>query len=211
MNPSFTTLDGRSVASNPAAVRVNPFRWLRYYPFWPTMLGLMTAGSLLLPLMSGWFWVVPIVLVLAQAIYWRRVTEHFRFGDRNPGLILLTHPLRVATATDMTTGGGSYPVLKVVQHSFRFRGEAAPVEGELVATVSLYSGDGSTAPRHWSDFDPIPILCATGERDVLSRSLAEFDDASLALLRHLVSNSTSLEPGLYWFDPETLEPVPPPP
>jgi len=63
----------------------------------------------------------------------------------------------LAVFTDLTTGDGEYPVIKILPHPVP-RGTRYSV-GDKCATVAMYSG--SAEAEHWEDFDPIMIDCAT--------------------------------------------------
>jgi hypothetical protein len=205
--PRFTTISHTATATNPGEIRLRRWVWIRHYPAWPLFLFLGLVASVGLLWISWHFWPLVALAVLIKLVYWKRVREHFRYGDCNPGIVLQERPLRVATATDMTTGRGFFPVLKVVQHSFRFRGAAAPKEGEIIPTVALYQGDGRPGAQHWIDFLPIPVRCATNDAETIAFARDSFTEDAISFLKALVNKSRSLKPGLHWFDPETLEAI----
>jgi hypothetical protein len=115
-------------------------------------------------------------------LYWLRVRLRFRFGCVNPSQVVSTAPFMLAVFTDLTTGDGHYPVIKILSHPVP-RGTRYSV-GDKCATVAMYSG--STEAEHWEDFDPIMIDCAT-------RSSSAIEN----VLRSIPANEwSSLEEGL---------------
>jgi hypothetical protein len=115
MSDRNITVDNRTVASNPAATRVNYLRWVRYYPHWPIILISLLAVSFFLTLgVSLWFLALLVPVLFYNGRYWIRLKEFFRSGDANPGIVIQLNPTLVAVATDLTQGFGSYPAVKVI-------------------------------------------------------------------------------------------------
>jgi len=155
--PRLALVDDRSTASNPGRVSVQWLRYAIHFPFWPACLGGGFVAS------AGWtvarpsFWPVPVVALALNLFYWLRVSLRFRFGCVNPGRVVSTAPFTLAVFTDLTTGGGEYPVIKILRHPVP-RGNRYAV-GDKCATVAMYSG--ASDADHWEDFDPAMVDCAT--------------------------------------------------
>jgi hypothetical protein len=196
------TIDGGTVASDPAKARISKLRWFRFYPVWP-----LIWGSLLV--LSFWavyfitVWLVPIALlaVLLNAWYWRRVREHFEHGDTNPGLVIAVNPTEIAVATDLTQGVGSYPAVKVIRTRLRkIMGEKIRV-GMRLPTVALYSRGTDSKIPYWVDFNPVPVECGTSNRLTLERITASFNATHWGRLDTYTQLLPSATPGLYRFEP----------
>jgi hypothetical protein len=169
------TLDDSARASRPGNLRVNRWRWFRHYPKWPMIWFSSLAFFVVMAcLVHGSFWIFATLLLAMNWLYWQRVSDHFRHGCANPAIILSLQPMRIAVSTDLTKGVGNYPVIKIIQKSLPTACGQQPRVGTLLATVSLYFPSSEEEP-HWSDFDPRPIDCATGDLDAMQRVMSGMD------------------------------------
>src|SRR4051794_4766671 len=109
-------VDDRSVASKPGGISVNPFRYAAHFPFWPLVFGGALVGSIALTTAQPKLWFVTLLVLGINFLFWLRVRLHFRFGCINPAKIVSLSPFTLAVMTDLTTGAGSYPVLKILRH-----------------------------------------------------------------------------------------------
>jgi len=197
------TVDNRTVASNPAATRVNRLRWVRYYPLWPFVLASLFAVSLFLTLrVSFWFLVLLIPILYYNVFYWIRLKEFFRGGDANPGIVIQLNPTLVAVATDLSQGFRPYPAVKVIQTRLNSMMGESPKLGTRLPTVALYTRGPDNNCPHWIDFDPRPLECTTDDQETLQRVMASFTDEQWALLRWAMLQLPRKEPGLYMLKPE---------
>jgi hypothetical protein len=155
--PKLALVDDRSSASNPGRVSVRTLRFAMHFPFWPGCLavGLLVSASWTAVRPS--FWPIPALALVVNFLYWLRVRLRFRFGCVNPSQVISTAPFMLAVFTDLTTGDGEYPVIKVLSHPVPCGRRYAV--GDKCATVAMYSGSGEL--DHWEDFDPIMVDCAT--------------------------------------------------
>jgi len=118
----------------------------------------------------------------------------FRFGCVNPSQVISTAPFRLAVFTDLTTGDGEYPVIKILSHPIP-RGRHYGV-GDKCATVAMYSG--STEAEHWEDFDPIMVDCATTNFSAIENVLKSIPPEEWFQLEHgLKRLPTPLKQGIY--------------
>lgn len=168
------TLDNSARASNPGGLRVNPLRWLQHYPTWPLILffGFWALIALAWLLNRQQLWGLAVAALVMNGFYWKRLREHFRYGDANPGIVVSLEPMLIAVATDLTRGVGQYPVVKIFKKRLPTIGGQLPQLGSRLATVALY--DGSDKSPHWSDFDPRPAQCATADQAALDRVMHSF-------------------------------------
>jgi hypothetical protein len=155
--PKLALVDDRSTASNPGRVSVRTFRFAMHFPVCPASLatGLLVSASW--AALRPSFWPIPALALGVNFLYWLRVRLRFRFGCVNPSEVISIAPFTLAVFTDLTTGDGPYPVIKILSHPVP-RGSRYAV-GDKCATVAMYSG--SREAEHWEDFDPIMVDCAT--------------------------------------------------
>ena len=160
-------VDDRSSASNPGEFPVQPLRYASHFPLWPCTLAiglcLMGVWTVLRPA----FWPWAVVFLILNVLFWTRVKLRFRHGCVNPATILSTAPLTLAVFTDLSTGSGTYPVIKILPHPAP-KGTQLKV-GDKCATVAMYTG--APNPWHWESFSPILVECATNSRLTTERAL----------------------------------------
>jgi hypothetical protein len=174
--PRSWTLDTSSYASNPGHVPLNPWRWLRYYPKWPLLwFSSLVAFVAMACFVDSNLWAAAALLLVGNWFYWQRVREHFPHGCANPAIIVSMRPMRIAVSTDLSKGVGEYPVIKIIKKSVAPACGQIPEVGSKLAAVALYNSSDAAVP-HWSDFDPRPIDCATGDVEVMERVMQSFTD-----------------------------------
>jgi hypothetical protein len=187
-------------ASRPGRVALNPIHWALHYPLVPVsgiiLIGIVISGVQLRFLPPGVI-VVALFLCVAYVLYWYRVFAHFWHGDANPGIIVSTNPTLVAVSTDMRTGYGEYPAVKIIRAPTRdVEGRQYEV-GDHLPTVALYSG--SQTNSHWDNFDPRPAQAATSSRRAIRKLLNRFAEEDWARLEsYLRSIPQPYRTGLYW-------------
>jgi hypothetical protein len=195
---SSLTLNNDTSASNPARARLNPLRYAWFYPTWPLSWTVLLAASVFLAVgVSLWFLFLVASILTLNIFYWIRVKEFFVHGDSNPGLVIHLQPTLVAVVTDLGNRGGAYPAIKVFRTRLR-RSMGERIEpGTRLATVALYSrGTDPNAP-HWTDFDPRPLECATGNPQVIHRVFDLYSRGEWRRLEACVERLPSPAPGLY--------------
>lgn len=186
MRERSITVDSNTLASCPGQLKISMWRWLLRHPRWPVVLGASLAFILWAAVKVHWGWWVPAVpVLLGNLYYWRRVREHFIFGDVNPGQVISVTPFLIAVRTDLSFGPGYYPVLKIFEEKASGRWSVPLVTGAIVATVSLYYRSEEYNP-YWEDFDPHPIDPLVSDledaKQILKRiSIEEVDQLSQAI------------------------------
>ena len=203
--PTGLTMSQGSYASNPGKLRVNPLRWILHKPTWPIVLALLFVGSV--ALVSFWpGFLTGFALLFGGAFnffYWRRVSDHFRYGCANPGIVVSLDPTLIAVSTDLTMGEGKYPVIKIIEANLtKSAGEPLKV-GSLLPTVALYNHPANDDHPHWSDFDPLPADYVTGNVAKVLMVLATFTHEDIDELKSGLKHiKQPYEPGLYVLWPE---------
>jgi hypothetical protein len=193
------TLDNSTSASQPGGIRVEFFRWFQSYPKWPSIWGGMLFLSLVLAIAySKFFWVAFLVALIINVFYWQRVRDHFLHGCVNPAVIVSVEPMLIAAATDLSTGQGTYPAIRIFESSLSSVCGQEPKIGTRLATVALYSsGTNEHAPK-WDSFDPRPVDCATTDQTVMSHTMNAIDQESWQQLQSwLAYIPRPFQPGLY--------------
>jgi len=203
------TLNYNSRASHPGGLRVQPLRWIRFYPAKPLTMLAGLLGSIVGAFLMHWgFAVVSLLLLWINYDYWLRVRERFHFGCTNPAVIVSLNPTLIAVSTNLVRRGlGEFAAIRIIRHSLpKIRGES-PRVGTLLTTVSLYTSPIDPMRPHWADFSPIPADCASGDpqqQDRLMQSLGPEEWEKLEM--RLAEVPRPFEPGLYtirWHMPET--------
>ena len=172
------TLDRSTRASNPGSLSVKPLVWLQHYPVWPLAWLAGVVAMLVLALLGHWiFWIPAALLLGMNALYWRRVQVHFRYGAVNPGVVVSVNPMRIAFMSDLGKGDGrSFPIVKVIEKELPEHDGKRWVPGTALAAVALYKRHVDDDFPRWKDFDPRPVACATDDRDAIAavqRSVTE--------------------------------------
>lgn len=194
MNKNKTkTLSNNTIASNPGGVNFLPWIYLRYYPISGLSLAALLISSLFLLTYSLHFLVFPVLIFSANSFYWSQKKEQFKFGDSNPGRVIHTNPTLIAVATNLTKYGKNFPVIKVIK---------SPINnlaiGDIIGTIAVYSAGKDESLPHWVDFDPIPIECATNNKEEIDAALRSYNIGQLEALDFGVSTlEKPYKKGLY--------------
>lgn len=204
MGPKALTVDNRTRASNPGGLRVQYLVFLRSYP----LFGLWCFGSLAASLaLAPWnltFLILAVLLGAVAALWLIRVREYFQHGCVNAAKVVSHRPDLIAVITDLTTGKGNTPVVKIVPHPLGRMSGGRPPVGTRLATVALYSGNGQKG--HWDNFFPVAVNCATADRGAIQsllRGIPARDWVELDEGLSQVSNPKA--PGLYNVDLAALK------
>ena len=165
------TVNNDTAASTPGRLALNRLQWFRCYPKWPLIWGISLLTLVCLTAFHdvGW-WVLAALVLLMNSLYWTRVREHFGSGDVCPAMVISVQPLLIAVGTDMTTGSGNYPVIKVISIPGASLPSRQRVVGTRLATVALYNG--SLDEPHWRDFYPRPAGAATTDAGMIDGMMA---------------------------------------
>jgi len=192
------TLDDSAIASHPGRLRVSSWLWTRRYPKWPVLLAVALVATVVLSFTVDRMFLASVPLALIPNVfYWKRVREHFRHGDANPGVVVSRDPLRIAVWTDMTKGEGSYPVLRVFgEPPWEVEGKPLDV-GTRVATVGLYAVDEEEARPYWERFDPRPVAPVAAEEAEAQALLESFGPERWERLERAVTTMGAVEEGLH--------------
>lgn len=195
------TMSDVAKASNPGHLRANRLKYCLAFPKWSTFCFGGLAFFTVLTFLVHYMFVVGTLLFLCLcAFYWVHLRERFIHGCINPGVIVSEEQGLIAVATDLTTGIGSYPVIKVLHHPLLMMLNQRRSKGTLVPTVAVYRGDENSP--HWSDFFPIAVDCVTFGREPVDRILRQIDPEDWDQLRGgLEQVPRPFRPGLYFVDP----------
>ncbi len=199
MEQHSLTLADDARASNPGGIQVSKWRWLFRYPAWPVGLVVGLVLTTWLGLRVHWtFWIVSGFLLLWIFFYWKRVQEHFLYGDTCLGLVVSSDPIRIAVLSDLSKGVGDYPVIKIIEEKPSGRWPMVQ-EGMILPTVALYVASMEDWP-HWETFNPVPVAPVCKDPLDAQRLEDRFGEAERERLRKCVKLLPSKEPGLYKLD-----------
>lgn len=194
------TVDNNTSASNPGAMLVDYWCWIKHQPTAPVVLGLAVLGSAALAsLVSNWYWLLFMLMLFVNRFYWARVKEQFIYGCINPSVVISVSPLLIATYTDLSKGIGEFPAIKIINPSLRVIAGQKPQVGMPVATISLYQSAAQDNFPHWADFNPIPAEYGTQNIREHQRILATLTPADYQeLQQYLEKVPTPDLPGVYY-------------
>jgi len=188
-------VDDRSWASKPGNLSVELLWYVKHFPLWPTIftVGLVaaSAGAILSPLS----WAGAGLCLALNILFLLRAKVRFRYGLVNPAIVVGESPLTLAVYTNLSTGDGDYPVIKILRHP-RPHGNIPVALGSKFATVAVYSG--STKAEHWENFDPVLVECATRDRLLIERTFYSIPDEKWGQFKQgLKDLHQPLKPGIY--------------
>lgn len=202
-NRQIYTVDINTIASHPGRLSVSTVRWALRFPKWPAMLASFVLFPLILLFIYGtntlYFVLIMIFLTLsvtANKFYWKRVHEHFRYGDTNPAIVVSEEPFLIATRTDLSKGHGRYPVIKIVREP-RSGFSGRMQVGRRVATVALYRGDPNDDRPHWEDFFPYAVEPVAADREEAKSLLESFDAGEWQALEDGLHEVKAMREGLH--------------
>lgn len=196
------TIDDSTVASNPSNTKVNPLVWFRHKPIISGILALMFVLSVIgVFTYDKTFSGFVIITLVFNYLYWKRITEHFNYGDSNGGLVVGIHPTLVAVSTNLTKGFGSYPVVKIIKCP-SINNVAV---GDEIATSALYDGTFEHLP-YWNNFNPVPLVYATSNLQTLDAAMASYPNRQWQQLKNgLAQIETPYQQGLYQIHDENSD------
>jgi Protein of unknown function (DUF3239) len=127
------------------------------------------------------------------------IQDKFLYGCINPAVVVSHSPYLVAVSTDLSVGGESYPVIKILPQPLDKIKSGIPSINTRLATVAVYFG--SYSRPHWDDFFPVVIDCVTNDSSDIEQTLARIDREGWADLQDgLRQVKTPLTPGLYFIN-----------
>ncbi len=190
-----------TVASNPGRVTVDHLCHFMNYPKWYLIWGVPSILFVGAATQLHWAcWIPAVICIVLLLLYTFIITETFKHGCVNPGIVVQVSPTLIAVMTDLSKGDGEhYPVMKIIKKNLpRVKGEELHV-GTRVATVAIYQDDAKVKRPHWVDFHPKPVLCANFDPTVAKRILNTIDtDDWEHLERELSAMHPPYTPGLRW-------------
>src|SRR5690349_15988175 len=106
-------VDDRATASNPGRVSVRYLWYSKHFPLWPFCFAAGLVGAIAWAAVRPSTWWGAAVLLVPNVLFWVRVKLRFKFGCVNPSRVVAVAPFTLAVYTDLSTGAGEYPVIKV--------------------------------------------------------------------------------------------------
>src|SRR5206468_1072325 len=143
--------------------------------------------------LSLWFLIPLAFFTWANRLYWTSLIRKFAHGDANPGVVVAVQPTLVAVFTDLTTGRGNFPAVKISQCPLRRISGQKPQIGLRLATTAVYGGDFNK--ESWTDFYPVAIETGSGNRQANAEVLASFAEEAWQKLATALDEVPSLQPG----------------
>lgn len=197
-NPTYSTytMDDSTRASNPGRIRINLIKYWMSYPKWPTiwLVGTLLCAALI-PLSKGA--IVGVLLCgLLLVLYWTRVREHFIHGCALPAIVLNPAKGLIAVSTDLSTGEGEYPAVRIMQQPLHRMTGGLPRKGQRIVAVAVYERDPNQTD-YWANFHPRLVACATTNTKAIEESRYTISEDDWQELEQMLTRIKSRQPGLY--------------
>lgn len=180
-------MSGPPTIALPGNVRMNPLRYLRYFPTAIVIPGAFALATFAFPFLAGLsYWPVILVGIAAVVGQFVKPYRHFMYGTLSPAVVLQIKPLILAVYTDLSDNHRlSVPVVKIVRHP-RLRSDRFAI-GQRCVTVSLYQPyDGFRERQKWKDFEPLLVSVATSDPAISSNALRCLPDDDWFMLEQFV-------------------------
>ena len=128
---------------------------------------LILIALLLAAILIGWFFYIPFVLYGAfKILELSKTRDMYYSGALNPAIVIDANSNKIASITDMSLGGGSYPLLRVrkypIPKKYRTNGTKIPVAGTYQNTEN-YS--------HWNYYEPNPIPSGIKDENIIAEKI----------------------------------------
>ena len=200
------TMDDTTSASNPGLLKVQWKKYLVCYKWEPLIWILCGVGVLLVIVFSGQqktsipVAVISIVSGLSVIVGWNLLQrkEHFWHGCTCPAVVISKNPYLIAAASDLSTGGGYFPAIKIMRQPLKNMTGGPPEIGTRLATVATYRGNVKS--QHWTDFEPLAVNCATTDLDEIDRVFQSIPQDEWDMLdRGLTQIPTGVKSGKIFF------------
>ena len=184
-------------ASNPGLLPLNPFRYWRCFPLFPTLHLIGPPTMIALAVFVHWsFAIATTGWLLFLVRFWIQRYIIADGGDLCPAMIVQVNPCRIAVRADLTFGLDSWPVIKVIDHPLertRMRTLEVGTRLPVVATYVQYFG-----LNHWADIDAFAAPCMTDNQSAIDQAKRRIPDEEWqALSRDYAALNQPSQPGLY--------------
>lgn len=186
-------------ATRQANTEYSYLRWLKfnkkkYFKLFYWVVGLSALGVIL-----GWFFylLIPIPIILRYLID-SKVRDMYHSGALLPGIVIDETKSRIAVLTDLSLGGGNYPIIKI-------ENVVLPISHRKeMQKLAIAGGYNKTEDyNHWNFFEPFVLICGM---KYPNRHKEKIDEVPAMewdkLLSEIKKLDQEIEPGYYPIDLE---------
>lgn len=194
------SLSNGAFATNQSNVKVDFKQWYRHVKrplrkyYW-----LIGLSILFLPIGTIVSGLVIIYSVRKIRAYKEEIQECYIIGNTIPGIVTGVNPTTVAVMTDLSTGIGYYPIVKVFEYKAKkLSGNRIKVGDTMPMTTVYYGQEGSTL-NYWLDIDSFPVEFATRDRKKIGEKRYSISVLDWSKLEENVAvlGDKSTRPGVY--------------
>jgi hypothetical protein len=138
-------------------------------------------------------------------VYIKGPPLHFAAGDLSPGIVVSMNPCMVAITSDLSMGGPSYPIVKVLELPLDEHPSMTFQTGSRVPMATVFQHPPSEQVKRWVDCNPEPIAFATDLETAVEQCTLLLDEQEWQMLQHCIARLPHpLEEGVYLIRPTGL-------
>jgi hypothetical protein len=192
-----------SQAGNPTNYSVNKLQWIKFHPVWSlTWLFCLLISCFVTYKFGGYNIIHTILFLFANWFYWWIQERNMKGCDFNHGRVIAVNPTLMAVPTNMSKGGGNFPIIRIIGTKLK-KIEGKPLEvGDKIATMAGYDAHSTGEFPFWADFQPEPVYLGYTNVAVLTERLKKVSQEEWNYLDSEINKiSKPYQEGIYRVNP----------